>query len=405
MANSDTENQTTQTDNQPIDNQPTNNQSTNNQPIDNQPTTNQPIDNQPNQPNQTDNEPIDNQPTNNQPIDNQPTTNQPTTNQPTNNQPTNNQPIDNQPTTNQPTTNQPTNNQPIIILDNIIIEPSIKIVNEQIKIPDINVITHTTFDTLDPNAIPQIKEDLTEKIEYNYDDNIITESDNLVNEIRHYALQIKCEDFHGKGSIDDYAELFKAASKIANETKQMQLDIDIDGFNEFSKAADDLSELFANFTKRLQNINIINDVKFLQAVLNALKKIWNLSEVFGKFKNTILVTSEIKVPKTAHDTKNILVGVMDEINCAMNYVNNFVVVNPNLPSAQLSFNDKNIINKAVSTIENWQTLCDQGVSIALSNSSDMNYLKNTNSELKLKTSILETVTSTLKSKLASYGYY
>ena len=64
------------------------------------------------------------------------------------------------------------------------------------------------------------------------------------------------------------------------------------------------------------------------------------------------------------------------------------------------------INKAVNTIENWQNLCDQGVSIALNNSSDMTYLKNANSELKSKTStsILISVTNTLKSKLATYGY-
>ena len=48
--------------------------------------------------------------------------------------------------------------------------------------------------------------------------------------------------------------------------------LDIDGFDDFGKAADELSELFSNFTKRLQNINIINDVSFLQSVLNALKK-------------------------------------------------------------------------------------------------------------------------------------
>ena len=34
----------------------------------------------------------------------------------------------------------------------------------------------------------------------------------------------------------------------------------------------------------------------------------------------------------------------------------------------------------------------------------MSYLKNANSELKSKTSILTSVTNTLKSKLATYGY-
>lgn len=294
-------------------------------------------------------------------------------------------------------------NQTRVILNETIIEPSIQINNLQTATIDVNVNTQTTFQTTNPDAVPQITENLKETVEYNYDDNIITESDNLVTEIRHYAQQIKCEDFHGKGSIDDYSELFAAASKIANETRQMQLNIDIDGFDEFGRAADELSELFVNFTRRLQNINIINDVKFLRAVLDALKKVWNLSEVFGRFKKTILVTSEIKVPKTSHDTKQILEEVMGEINCAMGYVNNFVVPDPNLTKAKLSAEDKNIINKAVATIDNWKLLCDQGVSIALTNSTDMQYLKQANLELKQKTSVLKSVASTLRNKINQYN--
>jgi len=300
---------------------------------------------------------------------------------------------------NTPTSNNTTTSN--VILNETIVDPGLVINNNQQVIPDVSVTTETTFNTTDPiNYVPQISEDLTERIEYNYDDNTITESDTLVDEIRQYAQQIKCEDFHGKGSIDDYTDLFRAASQIANETKQMQLDIDIDGFDDFGRAADELSELFTNFTRRLQNINIINDVVFLKAVRDALKKIYNLSEVFGRFKKTILVTSEIKVPKTAHDTKVIVENVMGEINCAMNYVNNFVVPNANLPAAQLSDADKNIIRKAVSTIENWQVLSEQGVSIALTNNSDMQYLKSANNELKQKTSILKSVSTTLRNKLA-----
>ena len=288
-----------------------------------------------------------------------------------------------------------------VVFNETITEPGLVITNNQQINPDVNVVTITTFNTTDPaNHVPVINEDLTGVVEYNYDDQVITESDNLVNEIRQYAQQIKCDDFHGKGSIDDYTELFKAASQIAIDSKQMQLDIDVDGFNEFGRAADELSELFTNFTKRLQNINIINDVSFLRAVLDALKKIYNLSEVFGRFKKTILVTSEIKVPKTAHDTKIILEGVMDEVNCAMNYINHFVEPSEHLTSAKLSDADKNIIDKAVTTIQNWQTLSEQGVSIALNNSTDMKFLKDTNVSLKQKTAILNNVTLKLKSKLA-----
>ncbi len=59
-------------------------------------------------------------------------------------------------------------------------------------------------------------------------------------------------------------------SNIATETKQMQLDIDVDGFNEFANTADDLSNLFNSFIIKLQNVNIINDIIFLQSILNVL---------------------------------------------------------------------------------------------------------------------------------------
>ena len=49
----------------------------------------------------------------------------------------------------------------------------------------------------------------------------------------------------------------------------------------------------------------------------------------------ILITSSIKIPKSAHDTKIILDGVMSEVNCAMNYINNFVNPDANLVQTQI----------------------------------------------------------------------
>ena len=80
----------------------------------------------------------------------------------------------------------------------------------------INVVTNETdviFTTGDPNLyVPQIYQDL--------DQNIVFRDDNedILNQIKACAIEIKCEDFHGKGSIDDYADLFAAASQIANQT-------------------------------------------------------------------------------------------------------------------------------------------------------------------------------------------
>ena len=283
------------------------------------------------------------------------------------------------------------------MVDQTIIEPGLVITNQQGISNDGTVKTETTFNTTNDDVNnAHIKQDLVETVESNYDNGT---NSAILAQIKDYAGKIKCDDFHGKGTIDDYNELFIAASKIANDTKQMKLDVEVDGFDDFGRAADELSELFASFTKKIQNINIINDETFLQSVLNALIKIYNLSETFGKFKETILITSSIKIPKSAQETNVILTDVMDELNCAMNYINHFVSPDTELQSANLSDVDKNIIKKAVQTIDNWKILSDQGVSIALNNNSDIQNIKNINTNLKQKTVALKSATSALRAKI------
>ena len=136
-----------------------------------------------------------------------------------------------------------------------------------------NVQTSTTFTTTNPEVSVQVSQDLDQKVEV-YDN----EKDAtlvLMNSIKQYAHELKCEDFHGKGTIDDYKTLFLAASSIASESSQMALDVDVDGFNEFGQAADELSALFINFIARLENVNIINDLAFLQVIASSLQKIVN----------------------------------------------------------------------------------------------------------------------------------
>jgi hypothetical protein len=279
------------------------------------------------------------------------------------------------------------------------------VVNQQGTDEKGDTITHSTFDTTNPMFDPQIKENLVETVDNYYDDEQNTETKLVLDQIKLYAGKIQCDDFHGKGSIDDYSELFRAASKIANDSKQIKLDVDVDGFNQFADAADELANLFNSFILKLENVSIINDLDFLRAISIALGKIWNLSEVFGKFKQTILATTTVHMPKSAHDTKLLIEGVMTEVNCAMNYINHFVnpFSNPNLVGANLSSDEHNVITQAVNTIDNWNVLCDQGVSIAMSNNPDIQYISNANNELKTKSSTLRTATSNLKAKLALFN--
>ena len=266
-------------------------------------------------------------------------------------------------------------------------------------------VVQTTFDTDVSGTILTLNENLVEVVQSYYNDEVNPNDPRTIalNQIKDYAVKIQCDDFQGKGTVSDYTELFKAASKIANDAKQMQLDVDIDGFNDFGAAADNLSALFSSFTVKLQSVSIIDDLAFLQAISAALAKIYNLSEVFGRFKETILVTSSVQLPKSSHDAASTIQNVMSEVNCAMNYINYFVnPVGPAPVDANLSASDRNIITQAVLAIDNWSTLCDMGVTIAMKNDPDVIYISTASSQLKSKASVLTSNTAILHSTLAGF---
>jgi hypothetical protein len=88
----------------------------------------------------------------------------------------------------------------------------------------------------------------------------------------------------------------------------------------------------------------------------------------------------------------------------MKYISHFVDSSFAAPaSADLSAVEKGIIDKAVSTIDSWNTLCEQGVSIAMSNNPDIQYIKQASDQLKTTTSTLVNATNALKLKLAGYN--
>lgn len=278
------------------------------------------------------------------------------------------------------------------------------VTNEQYADASGNQHTETQFITTDPTSDVQITEDLSGNVVKYYDDTHDSTKSAIIAQIESYAAEIQCSSFHGKGSIDDYAQLFQAAAQIANDSVQMQLDVDVDGFNDFASAAEDLSALFTSFIVKLQNVSIIDDTAFLTAVANALSKIANLSKVFGKFKETILATSTVQIPKSAHDTSVLIQNVSSQIDCAMKYITHFVDSTSPAPiTADLSAEEKGIINAAVSTIDSWNTLCEQGVSIAMANDPDVQCIQTVNQKLKQTTQTLSNATSLLKSKFSAFN--
>ena len=208
----------------------------------------------------------------------------------------------------------------------------------------------------------------------------------MVQQIKFYADQIKCDNFKGKGTIDDYTQLFEAASKIANDTKHLQLEIDIQGFNQFGEAADELSQLFTNFTKKIQSINI-DDCMFLTAVLSALKKVVVLSKSFNAFQESILKN---RIYSSIGETKKILEDVSEEVNCVMKHINHFSSPTV-LESANLSPVNRNAITRAINSFNT--------VSM---DTPDIQYIKRTNQTFIQESAQLRRTTNIIRER---YSYY
>lgn len=292
-----------------------------------------------------------------------------------------------------------------VTLNQVIREDGVVIVNQQGETADGSEETRTRFDGSGGNLT--VEENLVQVVNENYNDKVDPSSETfrVMQEIQEYATEIQCTDFQGKGTLDDYSVLFQAASKIANDSKQMQLNVDIAGFDEFGAAADELSKLFTSFTVKLQNVSIIQDLSFLKSIAAALSKIVNLSNVFGRFKKTILAKSTVELPKSTHDATVLIEGVVSQVSCAMNYISYFVdpsSVASKPANSELSAQEKNVIAKAVSTIDSWNILCEQDISISMTNNADMQYIASASADFKVKASALQANTAKLRAKLASF---
>jgi hypothetical protein len=290
-----------------------------------------------------------------------------------------------------------------VVLDEIKVIDLATVTNQQGFDTSGDFITYTTMST-DPSADVIVSEKLVSIVDDEFQ-TLDPSKNQLLEEIKLYASEIQCQDFHGKGTIDDYKELFVAASKITTDIKQIQLDVDIQGFKDFADAADEMSNLFTSFILKLENINIIDDSFFLSEILNSLKRIANLSKTFEQFKKTILLTTKIHIPKSTKDICEVLDSTMSEVNCAMQYISNFVAPSGNPPyDSELDAEDKKTIETAVATINNWSVLSEQGVSIAMKENEDIKCITNVSCQIKAKSQQLRDATNILKTKMASYKF-
>ena len=90
----------------------------------------------------------------------------------------------------------------------------------------------------------------------------------------------------------------------------------------------------------------------------------------------------------------------------MNYIGYFVdptSVSPSIvANASLSMDEKNVITKAITAIDNWQTLSDQGLTISMNNDPNIIGIKEANTNFLNKTSNLKNLTLQLRVKMDRY---
>ena len=277
-----------------------------------------------------------------------------------------------------------------------------EIIQETAVLPDGTIIYQQVGFTVDPSSDIQITQDFSAIIQI-YNDETDPSLNAIMQEISQYAANINCTNFQGKGSIDDYAELFTVASNLAREAKQTTLVIDISGFYEFGKAADELSNVFQQYIVKLENINVVNDMEFLKAITASLKKISHLADIFGKFKETILATSIVEIPKSLEDTRLILDGVMSEVDCAMKYVQHFICPENDISmcaGSSLSPEEKALIAAAIATIQDWDNKYSKNLQGILSENADVKFIAEANQIIANTAKLLKNSTAVFKGKIS-----
>jgi len=226
-----------------------------------------------------------------------------------------------------------------------------------------------------------------------YNDKTDPSLNNILEEIKTYIDNIKNANFQGKGTINDYITLFIAT---LNASKQNDFIMDISGFQHFGNVADELSVVFQEYISKLQNTNTINNLAFLTSLASSLQKINNLATIFLNFKQTILQTSIIEIPKSLEDTKTILQNLLPEINNAFLYIQHFIDPVTDISFATLSIQDQAQI------IQKWENTCVKDVNTILSVNTDISFIRQANLIMENTANLLKNSTVVFKGKITSF---
>jgi hypothetical protein len=86
----------------------------------------------------------------------------------------------------------------------------------------------------------------------------------------------------------------------------------------------------------------------------------------------------------------------------MKYIQHFVNPTVELEEAKLNDIDRNVIQRATTTIEAWSQIYENGVSVAMNQNEDIQYIHQANGVFKDQAIVLRQSTSQLRNKYSQY---
>jgi hypothetical protein len=275
----------------------------------------------------------------------------------------------------------------------------------KIVVTDDNVVT-TTMDAVDGTSTINIVDtkltsdnlsvsNVQESVVNYYDDD--PEVNSILTEINSYASKIDISDFQKKGRIEDYLSLIQNAQNVVNQNKTYNLDVDLTQYNSLGTVADELTGLFNQLTVNVQQESTMLNKDFLNGLLSTMRKLYNLSDAFGKFKKVMTSESVLNVPKSLSNVENTLKTVSSTLASASSYITYFadsssITDETVISNSQLSASDLNNIHKSIDLLSTSQTnmnnLINERVSVVTSNinslSSNITSLSNSLNKLRQK---------------------
>lgn len=252
-------------------------------------------------------------------------------------------------------------------------------------------VTETNVTVLDGNTGDAIESDITILVDNasgSFESQVTfvqgsEDSKSLVLEIQKLQEKIKCSRFQGKGTMDDYANVFKKIQQYfaAVGDSNVEITIDTENLDNFAEQAKIFSEMFEEILIKFNKVSSVDDSVVLKKIRDDMVTITKMYENIDKFKAIVTGTSSLQIPQTIIDCTEVLNNINSDIACSLSYINYFVDSSApmnelQLQRSQLSGDDKKALEFFENSIQVWIDMVNNDGTVAMSTNAYVKAFKN-----------------------------